>query len=269
MKCALRNLVMVGVACWAASACVGSPEENLIHATFKVYNKASTGTGFLLRDPAPAASPTNVILITAAHAFNKASDDSVLLVCRVEGEDGWQRFDHKVMIRNGTNELWTAHPTQDVAVLRCTLPPNVKFFALPMTAIASETAAQAAGLTVGSRLFYFGFPFQTEANKAAFPLFREALVTSYPLFPVTRYPTLYITAPTFAGDSGAPVAMRQPSPGTSIPLVVGLVVSRTQQNDKFSNDDWTIHFKRDMNLGSFVQSEYILETLKLLDANSP
>jgi len=257
-------IIVATFGCWAHCASAQSPEENLINATFKVYNKASTGTGFLLRDPAPNASPTNVILITAAHAFQKASDDSVLLVCRVYGEEGWKRHDHKVMIRNGTNELWTAHPTQDVAVIRCTMPPDVNFFALPMTAIAHEADAQAAGLTVGSRLFYFGFPFQLESNKAAFPLFREALVTAYPLFPVARYPTIYITAPAFGGDSGAPVALRQTN--TSIPLVVGIVISRTQQNDKFSNDDWTIHFKRDMNLGSFVQAEYIHETLKLLNA---
>jgi len=261
MKHTWLSLLVAG--CWACSVSAESPEENLIHATFKVFNKASTGTGFLLRDPSPTATPTNVILITAAHAFKKASDDSVLLICRALGEDGWKRFDHKVMIRNGTNELWTAHPTQDVAVIRCTMPPNAKFFALPMTAIATEAAAQAADLTVGSRLFYFGFPFQLESNPAAFPLLREAVVTAYPLFPVATYPTLYITAPTFGGDSGAPVAMRQPN--TSIPLVVGLVVSRTHQNDRLSNEDWTIHFKRDMNLGSFVQAEYIHETLKLLN----
>jgi len=261
MRTAWLSLLVAG--CWGFSVPAESPEENLIHATFKVFNKASTGTGFLLRDPSPTATPTNVILITAAHAFKKASDDSVSLICRALGEDGWKRFDHKVMIRNGTNELWTAHPTQDVAVIRCTMPPNAKFFALPITAIATEAAAQAADLTVGSRLFYFGFPFQLESNPAAFPLLREAVVTAYPLFPVTTYPTLFITAPTFGGDSGAPVAMRQPN--TSIPLVVGLVVSRTHQNDRLSNEDWTIHFKRDMNLGSFVQAEYIHETLKLLN----
>jgi len=258
-------MVTAGMVCIGISVCADSTEENLIHATFKVYNKASTGTGFLLRDPSPTASPTNVILITAAHAFKKASDESVLLVCRTQGEEGWKRFDHKVMIRNGTNELWTAHPTQDVAVIRCTLPPDVKFFALPRTAIASEADAQAAGLTVGSRLFYFAFPAQIEANKAAFPLFREALITSYPLFPATNYPTLYMTAPTFAGDSGAPVAMRLPN--TSIPLVLGLVVTRTRKDDKFTSDDFTFSFKRDLSLGSFVQAEYILETLKLLDAD--
>jgi len=265
MKRTWLSLLVVG--CWVFSVSAESPEENLIHATFKVFNTASTGTGFLLRDPSPTATPTNVILVTAAHAFKKASGDSVLLVCRIEGEDGWKRFDHKIMIReirdNHTNDLWTAHATQDVAVIRCTLPPNVRFFALPITAIASEAAAQAAELTVGSRLFYFGYPFQMESNKAAFPLLREAVVTAYPLFPVAAYPTLYITAPTFAGDSGAPVAMRQSN--TSIPLVVGLVISRTQHNDKFSNEDWAINFRRDMNLGSFVQAEYIHETLKLLD----
>jgi len=256
------RLGVVVAGCCVFSAFAETPEEVLIHATFKAYNKASTGTGFLLRDPAQHATPTNVILVTAAHLFKKASEDSILLVCRVLGEDGWKRSDHKVMIRNGTNELWTAHPTQDVAMIRCTLPPGVKFSALPTTAIAREADARAAGLNVGCRLFYFGFPFQTESNPAAFPLLREAIVTAYPLFPAARYPTLFMTAPTFGGDSGGPVAMRLP--GTSIPLVVGLVISRTQQNDKFSNDDWTIHFKRDMNLGSFVQAEYIHETLQLL-----
>ena len=263
MRRVWTRLVAVGLGCCTLAAAAGTPEENLINATFKIFNKASTGTGFLLRDPAQNATPTNVILVTAAHAFKKASDDSVLLVCRVQKEDGWKRLDHKVMIRNGTNELWTVHPTQDVAAIRCTLPPDVSFSALPITAIAHESDAQAAGLTVGSRLFYFGFPFQIEANKAAFPLFREALVTAYPLFPAARYPTVYLTAPTFAGDSGAPVAMRKQ--GTSIPLIVGLIVTRTQQNDKLSNENWTITFKRDMNLGSFVQAEFIHETLKLME----
>ena len=264
MKMRHIRLILMFVGCWVLSLAAESPEENLIHATFKIYNTASTGTGFLLRDPSPTATPTNVILVTAAHVFTKTSSDSALLVCRVLGEDGWKRMDHKIKIRDDhTNALWTAHATQDVAVIRCTLPPNAKFFALPITAIATEAAAQAADLTVGSRLFYFGFPFRIEANKAAFPLLREAVVTAYPLFPVVQYPTLFITAPTFAGDSGAPVALRQPN--TSIPLVVGIVISRTQQNDKFSNDDWTINFKRDMNLGSFVQAHYIHETLKLLD----
>ena len=255
---------VVAFGCWAVSVSAQTPEENLLHATLKVFNKDSCATGFLLNDMSPTASPTNVILVTANHVLQKASGDSVLLVCRVpDDEGGWRRSDHKVLIRDGTNELWTAHPTQDIAVLRCTLPPDAKFFALPRAAVAREEGAQAAGLTVGSRLFYFAFPAQTESNAAAFPLFREALVTAYPLFPVSRYPTLYMTAPTFAGDSGAPVATRQLD--TSIPLVVGLVVTRTHKNDHFANDDWAITFKRDLSLGSFVQAEYIQETLDRLD----
>ncbi|MCL1920339.1 MAG: serine protease [Kiritimatiellaeota bacterium] len=264
MKRTWMKLMTAVFGCLAFSAAAQTPEENLLHATFKVFNKDSCATGFLMSDMSPAATPTNVILITANHVLKKATGDSILLVCRIQDGDGtWKRFDHKVIIRNGTNELWAAHPAQDIAVLRCTLPPDAKFFALPRTAIASEASAQAAGLTVGSRLFYFGYPARVEANAAAFPLLREAIVTAYPLFPVARYPTPFMTAPTFAGDSGAPIAMRQSN--TSIPLVVGLVVSRTHKNDTFSNDDWTIEFKRDLSLGSFVQAEYIQETLNLLN----
>ena len=264
MSYAWMRLGIIMVGCWVVSVSAQTPEENLLQATFKVFNKDSCATGFLLNDMSPDASPTNVILVTANHVFQKATGDSILLVCRIpDDEEGWKRFDHEVMIRNGADALWTAHPTQDVAVLRCMLPPDAKFFALPRIAIANEAGALASGLTVGSRLFYFGFPAQMEANAAAFPLFREALLTAYPLFPVSRYPTLFMTAPTFAGDSGAPVAMRQPE--TSIPLIAGLVVTRTHKNDVFANDDWNITFKRDLNLGSFVQAEYIQETLDLLN----
>jgi len=257
-------ITLVAVGCWALSVSAQTPEENLIHATFKIFNVTNAGTGFLLLDPAPGASPTNVILVTAAHVFTRAAGEYIQLICRTEDEtDGWKRYDHKIAIRDiNTNALWTAHHTQDVAVLRCTLPPHVKFSALPLSAIATEAGAKEAGLTAGTRLFYAGFPHRLESNSAAFPLLRDAMVTAFPLFPVSRYPTPFMTAPTFAGDSGAPVAMRQPD--TATPLVVGLVVTRTRKTEKLSTDEFSIQFKRDLNLGSFVQAEFIHETLNIL-----
>ena len=119
-----------------------------MHATFKVFNAASTGTGFLLRDTAPDAARTQVVLVTAKHAFERAKGDHVLLVCRVkDATNRWQRLDHKVMIREGSRDLWTGHPTQDIAVLCCTLPTNAVFEALPVEALASEARARASGLS--------------------------------------------------------------------------------------------------------------------------
>lgn len=234
-----------------------------MQATFKVFNTGSTSTGFLVRDSAPDAARTNVLLVSAGHTFVKAKGDSILLVCRVKNEAcAWQRLDYKILIRNGTNDLWTRHPSQDVAVLRCTLPPQALFEALPQAALADEKTAEARGLTVGSRLFYFGYPFRTEANHAGFPLLREGVVSGYPLFPATVFPMFLISAPTFAGDSGAPVALADTDDPQ--PLVIGLVVTRTQQNDKLKSDEWDLTFKRDMDLGSLLHASYIRETIGLL-----
>jgi len=246
--------------------CVSQAEtaaERLMQATFKVFNSESTGTGFLVRDPAPDAPRTNVVLVSAAHTFQKAKGDHILLVCRVKDEhDAWQRYDHKIVIRNGTNALWTCHPSQDVAVIRCTLPPQAAFTALPKEALADEAAAMSAGMTIGSRLLICGYPHRTEANKAGFPIMREGIVGGYPLFPAREYPSVLFSAPTFAGDSGAPVALMRPD-GT-LPLIAGLVATRTQQNDTLKAADWDLTFKRDMSLGSLLHAAFIRETLDLI-----
>lgn len=237
--------------------------ERLMQATFKIFNHDSTSTGFLVRDPSPDAARTNVLLITAEHTFAKAKGESVLLVCRVRDAQGaWQRLDHKVLIRQGTNALWTRHPSQDVAAIRCALPPQAAFESLPLTALANEAASKEAGLTVGSRLIYFGYPYRTEANAAGFPLFREAVVSGYPLYPASRYPLFLFSASTFAGDSGAPVALADT--GNKEPLVIGLVATRTQQNDRLKSPEWDVTFKRDMDLGSLLHAAFIRETIALL-----
>jgi hypothetical protein len=234
-----------------------------MQATFKIFNSDATSTGFLVHDPSPGAARTNVLLVTAGHTFTKAKGDSVLLVCRVRGESGaWQRLDHKVLIRQGTKALWTNHPSQDVAVIRCALPSQAVFDALPLAALADEAAAKARSLTVGSRLFYFGYPHRTEASVAGFPLFREGVVSGYPLFPAADYPLFFFSAPTFAGDSGAPVALADS--GNIGLLIIGLVATRTQQTDHLESPEWDVTFKRDMALGSLLHAVFIREAIGLL-----
>ena len=244
-----------------------SAAERLVNATFKVFNTASTATGFLVRDPTPNTPRTRVVLVTANHTFVKAAGDHVLLVCRVKDEKGaWQRLDHKVLIRKDGNDLWTSHPSQDVAAIRCELPPQAVFEALPLKAIADETTIREAGLGVGDTIFYCSYPYRTEANPAGFPLLRTGVVSGYPLFPVADYPAVLFTGATFSGDSGAPIAWvaNRGGPLNGTLLVAGLIVTRTQQNDRLTSDEWDITFKRDMDLGSFVHAAYIVECLDML-----
>lgn len=260
-RCRFAHL-FCAVFLFSCVARAGSPAERLMRATFKIFNPGSTSTGFLVRDTAPGAAPTNVVLVTAAHTFTRAKGDHVLLVCRVreKGAAGWRRHDHKVLIREGTNALWACHPSQDVAVIRCALPPEAVFEALPPEALADEAATAASGLTVGSRLFFLSYPHRTEANKAAFPLYREGVVSGYPLLPVSGYPSFMFSAPTFAGDSGAPVAFAAPDVPGGL-LVVGLIITRTQQNDKLKSAEWDLTFKRDMDLGAILHAAFIRDTL--------
>ena len=238
--------------------------ERLLLATFKIFNPESTSTGFLVCDPSPTSSRTNVLLVTAGHTFAKAQGDHIFLVCRVRDAQGaWQRCDHKILIRSSTNApLWVCHATQDVAVLRCTLPPQAAFEALPLNALADAQALANRKVSLGTPLFFLGYPYRTEANSAAFPLLREGVVSGYPITPVKTYPTFFFSAHTFAGDSGAPVALQ--AAGNEPPLVVGIVITRTQQNDHLSSPEWDVTFKRDMGLGAILHATYIRETIALL-----
>ena len=236
--------------------------ERLMHATHKIFNSGSTCTGFLVQDSRPDAGLTNVVLVSAKHAFDKAKGDHILLVCRVKDEQGgWQRYDHKVMIRRGTNALWTSHATQDVAVLRCTMPAQAHFETLAMNELADGCAVSNL-LSVGSRFLYFGYPHRVEGGKEGFPILREGMVSGYPFFPVEKYPKVLISAPTFSGDSGAPALLEQADKQAL--LVIGIVITRTQQTDKLSSAEVELTFKRDMALGAMLHATYIRETLGLL-----
>ena len=239
----------------------------LMNATFKVFNSASTGTGFLIKDTRAGAGTTNVILVTADHALAKAKGDFVLVVCRKKNDTGlWERYDHKVIIRNDEKKLWVSHPTQDIGALRFTMPTNVVYEALELKQIATEKDLLSAGITVGTDLFFFSYPGLVEANGAGFPLYRPCVVSGYPIFPVKQFPVYRLSMPAHGGDSGAPVSLAKPVHGK--PLIVGLVISRMLNDDKLQVKGESIEFKRDLDIGGMVQSPYIRETIQLLDTFS-
>jgi hypothetical protein len=239
----------------------------LMNATFKVFNSDSTATGFIIQDTRAGSGTTNVILVTADHALAKAKGDFVLVVCRRKNSDGiWERFDHKVIIRNDEKKLWVSHPTQDIAALRFTMPANVVYQALDLSQIAEEKELVASKMTVGTDLFFFSYPGLVEANNAAFPIYRQCVISGYPLFPVKQFPVYRLSMPAHGGDSGAPVSLAKTRNGK--PFIVGLVISRMLNDDKLESKGERIEFKRDLDIGCMVQSPFIRETIQLLDTYS-
>ncbi|MEI7948426.1 MAG: hypothetical protein WCJ02_17125 [bacterium] len=240
---------------------------SLMNATFKVFNSDSTATGFIIQDTRAGSGTTNVILVTADHALAKAKGDFVLVVCRRKNSAGvWERYDHKVIIRNDEKKLWVSHPTQDIAALRFSMPPNVVYQALDLSQIAEEKELVASKMTVGTDLFFFSYPGLVEANSAAFPLYRPCVIAGYPLFPTKQFPVYRLSMPAHGGDSGAPVSLAKTANGK--PLIVGLVTARMLNDDKLETKGEHIEFKRDLDIGCMVQSPFIRETIQLLDTYS-
>jgi hypothetical protein len=100
----------------------------VLAATFKITNKDSSGTCFLL-EPPPASRWSNgiVIVVTAAHALEQApAGTECLIIMRERHADGsFARREMPLTIRSGGNPLWVKHPDEDVAALELTLPMGV------------------------------------------------------------------------------------------------------------------------------------------------
>ena len=73
------------------------------------------GTGFLINDPTPDGKPRTV-LVTANHVFERMSQGEAHIGYRIQGKDGaWSYDPEPIAIRRGKTQLWTHHPSRDVA----------------------------------------------------------------------------------------------------------------------------------------------------------
>jgi hypothetical protein len=228
--------------------------EAMMRATFKLFNKDSTATCFLLRDGG------EVFLVTAAHTFEKASGETSLLVLRDADKDGiWKRRDETVAIRKGDQALWTKHPQHDLAVLRVTLP-------LPDDATLPLAAVKAEGFPrFGDPVMLLTYPARVEANGAGFPLARQAVVASFPAQPMAEHPEFIIDATAWDGDSGGPVFI---DAGKGTPQVVGLVISRINHVENIKSERETRKIETPMGLSKALAAPLILETIRLARATS-
>lgn len=220
----------------------------------------TVGTGFLISDPTPDGKP-RVILVTAAHVFEKMPSVSAKIGYRIEGAGGVWRFDPETLkIRDGDHPLWVKHPTRDVAAMVVEAPPEFVKAAIPINYLAQDDTFNKYNLGPGDEMMALGFPRGLSANPAGFPILRSGRVASYPLAPATSFPTFLMDFSVFPGNSGGPVFMAEGArrrPGANESQEVQFVAGLLTQQVELSGER--------LEIGIVTHAKFIRETLAMLD----
>ncbi len=263
--------LILAVIVLTAAASIASAEDyatRMLEATFKIYHKDSTATGFFVNPPAAAAIPEkHVLLVTAAHVFERMKGEQAIIVLRKPHPDGtFTRRDFEVKVREGEKPLWFKHPEQDIAVLAVKLPEDANVQPIEFESLADEAALKAARVHIGSDMLMLGFPMRVEANSAGFPIARRVSIASHPLFPIQPHKTFMADFTTFAGDSGGPLFLPDPSQKDrgeeARPLVVGIVLSQHFSDEKLTMvyEERMIHHP--LNLSTVIHAQFVREAIE-------
>ncbi|WP_297696316.1 serine protease [Phenylobacterium sp.] len=220
----------------------------------------TVGTGFLISDPTPDGRP-RTILITANHVLEGMPGAAARIGFRFQNADGsWSYAPQPVEIRDAKgHELWTHHPSRDVAALAITAPPAFAKAAIPLNYLAGDDTFTHYQVEAGDEMMALGFPRGLAANQAGFPILRAGRVASYPLAPAKIFPTFLLDFSVFPGNSGGPVFMtdqdhRHDPTGVQDPqFIAGLLTQQVELNHER------------LEIGIVTHAKFIRETLARLD----
>jgi len=177
----------------------------------------TTGTAFFLirpfsAQPDPQRVAGKLVLVTAAHVFEGIEGDSAIIIVRTQtpGSQEWIAREARLVIRRNQKALWLRHPDADVAVmyLKWPLPVDV---AVSTAMLANDELIQGDDVGPGLELKVLGYPLNTPANDAWFPILRSGAIASYPLLPTAATKTFLLDFRVFKGNSGRPVYFSQPT----------------------------------------------------------
>ncbi len=231
----------------------------LINATVQIEQPASkdertVGTGFVMADPGPDGRPRTV-LVTAAHVFELMPGDDARIGWRTEDAGGaWHYAPQTLHIRDHGKPLWTKHPDQDVAVMVIKAPDNFARAAIPLSWLADRKTFLDYDIGPGDEMMTLGYPHGLSSNTAGFPILRSGRVASYPLNPISAYPTFLIDLHVLPGNSGGPVFMaeyddRRPDTEKEVTPFISGVLSK----------------QVDLEIGVVTHAVFIRETIDMLD----
>jgi S1-C subfamily serine protease len=238
----------------------------LMHATVQLEQPLgdgtrTVGTGFLIQDPAPDGT-TRTVLVTANHVLSKMPGAAMRIGYRVENPDGsWTYSPQELKIRDASGgELWTHHPTRDVAAIVITAPPEFAKAAIPLNWLASDDTFSKEEVGAGDEMMALGFPRGLAANQAGFPILRSGRIASYPVAPAKVFPTFLLDFSVFPGNSGGPVFMSESarrrtgaSDAEPAQFIAGVLTQQVELNSER------------LEIGIVTHAEFIRETIALID----
>lgn len=228
----------------------------------------TVGTGFLISAPGPDGKPRTV-LVTARHVFERMPGQNARIGYRIANADGsWRYSPQPLKIRDDAgHELWTHHPTRDVAAITIKAPKAFAQAALPLRYLASDETFSAYQINTGDEMMALGFPRGLSANAAGFPILRSGRVASYPLSPAAVFPTFLLDFSVFPGNSGGPVFVNRPAvPGaaeidgaisaTEAAQDAGFIAGLLTQQVELNNER--------LEIGIVTHARFVRETLELM-----
>ena len=243
----------------------------LIHATVQLEQPLgdgtrTVGTGFLIAAPGADGRP-RTLLVTANHVLEKMPSANARVGYRIANTDGsWSYTPQQLKIRDPKGgELWTHHPTRDVAVMEIKAPVQFAKAAIPLNYLAADDTFTSYNVTAGDEMMALGFPRGLSANQAGFPILRSGKVASYPIAPAKIFPTFLLDFSVFPGNSGGPVfvskarqqggltqvADKGPSGGDP-GFIAGLLTQQVELNSER------------LEIGIVTHAKYVRETIGLL-----
>jgi S1-C subfamily serine protease len=233
----------------------------LIHATVQLEQPLgdgtrTVGTGFLISSTGADGRP-QTLLVTANHVFEKMPGATARIGYRIANADGsWSYSPQPLRIRDGQgHQLWTQHPSRDVAAMAITAPPEFAKAAIPADYLAADDTFVQHKVAAGDEMMALGFPRGLAANQAGFPILRSGRVASYPIAPAKIFPTFLLDFSVFPGNSGGPVFVSTAQPaadGSANAFIAGLLTQQVELNNER------------LEIGIVTHAKYIRETLALV-----
>ena len=246
----------------------------LMRSIFKIAGPNSIGTAFVLGKPMPS-DPTRgyFVLVTAAHVLSGIAGEQATLFLRTRHGDAFSKLELPLRIRNGTQPLWTTHPSADIAVMYLDLPNNADLELISTDLLATDEIMRKFELHPGDRLSCLGFPLNNESNDAGFPVLRSGYISSYPLIPASAIKTFLFDFNVFEGNSGGPVYFVESNRayGGSINIgtvqfLVGLVSEQRVAEEQIKSLTEMRFQRYRLGLGVVIHAALIREALNLLPA---
>jgi S1-C subfamily serine protease len=227
----------------------------LIKATVQIdqpinESKRMVGTGFLIAVPVPGGAP-EVVLVTAAHVFEKMPAPEVRVGWRVQGAKGtWVYMPSNIAIRSKDGPLWTQNPTQDIAVIPVKVPESIRDQVIPESLLGDDASFAANHVDAGDEMMTLGYPHGLSANVAGFPILRAGKLASYPVAPSTNYPTFLIDLTAVPGNSGGPVFVK--GAGKSPGFIAGVLIKQVEDDNQR------------LELGVVTDATFVRQTIDLM-----